>query len=924
MVDSPYSASTKEAFVFDDAHSITQLVQELQVANSSTFLVAGYRGVGKTSFVKRLAETLIKTHICAVLNVAKYVSYQALVKRLIRELYLQFKDHPIAKTEALEALSNEFLLLYDRTFNDIANSQVHNIKNETKVETEIKIDYKKLIIPIIAFISLALNLGYKVIPYSILNVIIFLGGSAWAGLTTWNLGITKGKTSTTTIETSIKTLYDDEIAEHFLFEILRKLKENGIKVIIGFDELDKHEKTESISKVIDDLKPLLLSGDADFFIITGQQLNYLFEEAALKENEVISSIFSKVIYVPFLRHATLLSFCHSLVAEELKNDERLATYFDSLILQSRRIPRRLTNLIRSELKWRGGCAYILLEDHRSADHSFDTKLLNCLTAITENMLPKIAKTDAQLDFFVAQIHIWALKMKAYGSVHFLMSEVIDEKSYERKIPAHYFSQLDGLSELLTDELMMSKMLGIKHQDDMQDESFYFWKNNSDSVQVPTQVGDAQAIDDNFDDQPIGDDFIADFANLEALIRQICVEIDPAEDSRNYTLKQLIGYLRSYDFFEVSTLRAETVDEVISVRNKIVHGHVIGEEAKLMGQKAQFNLNRLKAEILEEYAFHVAKNLLDGFEFTKPFRNVFDFSAVKDGQIILFDVKYRAKGRLSTNEIEDIITNFERFFKGTTYSCRYVLFCFIPGDANDFKLYNSFNKIVDEKFPKLKDKIDVVAIVEKSSFGIGPSIKKIVADIIANQIDIQERNYRYFTDEEIAQSGEIINQEAKKAWPNENDFDMQLNYADSEGSALDRLRSLKDVDVSASEWEVIVAQSKNKWPRSFSQQLRTFQTQVNALQDLKRLEPSPISIEELENIQAKSKLLYPLDYASQLDETVRQKQALMLINDLKPERVPADVLDKFKADASIGSPNDYEKQYQTILKCIEEYLISEKD
>lgn len=916
LIDSPYTEDNKGAFAFDDNELIDQLTQELKIALPSTFLVSGYRGVGKTSFVNRIAEQLKDDHVCAMMNMAKYDGYQLFVKRLVRELFIGYQKYTSLKTSIPEPLSSDFRLLYDRTFNDIANSHINQAKDETKAETEAKFDLKKLIIPILTTIIFTFNLGYDLIPYTILSLLLVIAGVAWTALTSWNLAVVKTNIKSITNEVSIKSLYDDEIAEHFLFEILRNLKDNGIKVIIGFDELDKHEALASITKIIDDLKPLLLSGYANFFIIAGQQLNYHYEEANLKENEVISSIFSKVIHIPFLRYATLRNFCLSLIEDpSLQKNEKVVAYMDSMILQSRRIPRRLVNLIRSELKWSDNSAQLVIDELYEEQHQSDSKLLNCLTSITDNTLPKIAKTDAQLDFFVAQVHVWILKMKEYGAAKFLMSEVMNLNSYKLSVPAHYQSQLWDLSNLLTDELMLNKILGFKHQDDIEDESYYFWTKKTVPKEENASIKNNSVEEDLVSDIIAGDDFIYDFAHLESLIRSICFELNPTDDFRHQTLKFLIGHLRSYGFFDNSRMRQEMIEEVIVARNSIVHGHAVGMEAKSMGQKAQFNLNRIKAEILEDYVFFISRSVLPSFEFKKEY-NKFDFSAITDNQILLFDVKYRAKGWLSSSEIKDSILNFDRFSKATTYDPKYVLFCFIPMSKNDFKLYNLTHKILEEDFPELKDRVEVVALMENSSAGMGSAIRKVLEGILLEPRESQSRNYQYFTDEEIAQVDKIIEKEAKKEWPDSNDFDMQLNYEDTERKAINTLRALKNIDVSQQEFNDIVKKAKAEFPSKFYWQMQLLNRQVEAVQTIKRLEAPPLSKEEFEKITSIAKNLHPLDYEKQLNEFVRQKQAFMLLKDMRADDISPEIFDMIKINAEHNWANDYDMQRQTILNEIE--------
>lgn len=70
LIDSPYSESTKSAFIFEDEEFLEQIVQELKKAHPSDFVVSGYRSVGKTSFVGIRPTKCIFFSVCLRLSFA--------------------------------------------------------------------------------------------------------------------------------------------------------------------------------------------------------------------------------------------------------------------------------------------------------------------------------------------------------------------------------------------------------------------------------------------------------------------------------------------------------------------------------------------------------------------------------------------------------------------------------------------------------------------------------------------------------------------------------------------------------------------------------------------------------------------------------------------------------------------------------------
>ena len=91
LSDAPYRPDRKDAFNFEDDDLVAQTILELTHGLPSSILMSGYRGVGKTSFANRVTEGLADNFLCVTINLAKYEGYPALIKRLIRGLYLSYE-----------------------------------------------------------------------------------------------------------------------------------------------------------------------------------------------------------------------------------------------------------------------------------------------------------------------------------------------------------------------------------------------------------------------------------------------------------------------------------------------------------------------------------------------------------------------------------------------------------------------------------------------------------------------------------------------------------------------------------------------------------------------------------------------------------------------------------------------------------------
>jgi Cdc6-like AAA superfamily ATPase len=674
LSDAPYRSDRKNAFAFEDNELVEQIVLELTHGMPSSFLVSGYRGVGKTSFVNRVIEKLGAEFICVTINLAKYDGYPVLLKKMIRALYLAYEarepsDSPKTK-EGLQ-FDQEFKLLYDRTFHEVVRNHTLNTKKESKKGTEAEFDLKK-VIPIVLTLLSTTSLTFNLIDYKILNYFVFILSLAWTCISVFKFNWSRSQDDLEIEETARKSLYDDNIAEHHLLTTLAQLQQQGIKVLIAFDELDKIEKTEEVLPVINDLKFLLLSGYASFFVIAGQGLYYQYERSGLLDDRVISTLFSKSIHIPFLKYAALKRYCLELVSDEgQRSDVLVNDHFDCLILASGRIPRKLVNLIRDQVRWKNAQAYLTLEEDQ-INLNKETRLLHALTRIMDNKLPDITTDQVRISFYIAQIYLWVIRMKQYNEARFQLSAVINEPAYQGKYPDTFIGPLWAVGELLMDELVKEAILKVYHPDDHEEESDYYWsfgiKNQSKDSSVPK--------DDHGNVQlpSIDPQFVIDFADLEALMREIYLDIEPSDTQRGkYSFPQLVNRLIDIGVLTKTWYSSNKVEELVSIRNKIVHGEGITQEEKKAVQNAAFTLNRLRAEVVDDFIFYITQRYLTAYN-VKREQNEFDFTARRNGLVILFDVKYQQNDQdneRTQSELMDKLANAGFTQSNEMYFIRFV-------------------------------------------------------------------------------------------------------------------------------------------------------------------------------------------------------------------------------------------------------------
>jgi len=305
-------------------------------------------------------------------NFVKADTKQNIIRKLIRALIITLNKNDLLRIKVnswtnrkLKFTLNE---LFKRTFHDIS-------RTETKSRTRILNSILEFAWLPVAF----LTLYYLLIPEDYKKALQDIGKTAKGGIeeglafdSVWKiiiyaiLAFVVGKITFTlerkrANDEQIKTLYDDEIAEIRLLESLKNLKDIGLKVIFVIDELDKIEDDKAIETLIGELKPLFLSGEAAFILVTGQQYMQKLEKSKYELDPVLPSLFSNSYHISLLskerldRHfKEIIHFPENLPSSsKFLDNQRLyyESFRDSIILRSNRITRKFIMLLRSEVNW---------------------------------------------------------------------------------------------------------------------------------------------------------------------------------------------------------------------------------------------------------------------------------------------------------------------------------------------------------------------------------------------------------------------------------------------------------------------------------------------------------------------------------------------------------------------------------------------
>ncbi|GAB1779563.1 hypothetical protein PMEGAS67_50400 [Priestia megaterium] len=762
--DAPFKGEGKEIFAFDNKELIYQLKQEILYGNPTSFLVSGYRGVGKTSFISKVEQDIKKDignntgirPLFIKINSPKYQEHSLLLRKIIREVYLS-----IQKSYNIEELRNQnkeivtsLELLFERTFKDVEGAEKNTLKYEDTNLLSARVNLKRLTLLLVTLIISGINIEYNLIDWLLslknnnhLDLALFIIPAIWTTLELFSFKKTKNRNKTDLMEINRKTLYDDEIAEYQLNRTLSDLKELKIRPVFVLDELDKIDDIEQLESLIGDLKSLMLSGLASFILVSGQDLYYKFNTSHVLDDALISSIFSNTIHVPLLSTQGFIDlFSNILEDTSLLNKKSVVNYIKSQILNSNRLPRRFIHLIKKDLIWRDDKAYLRIDDKYSDAYSTDAKLLGIIDSLKKSELLVEGYGEGIIDFFTNQLHIWIQKIKLKGNTFFSKDEVYNlESDYKSSHPNWYFTRLNALILSLLEELSELELLEKRIDKSDEDEEFTYYRWTK-QVTIKTELDINQ-------DSEFQSKFLSTFIEFENYLRRIYQDIFKDNNTkRKHSVAKMLRDLENTeaDFLKRIYENKDNLKSIIDFRNRIVHGEILKLSDLDLSHQYNMRLKTIKPRLAEDYTYFVIKKYLSPFNYSvnkkisADLRDkyVFDFEAVHQtddkAANIFFSVKYYSIDRRRLREFVSESIQALSYYNSQSDKNANFLLVFYENTEN-IKTSNMYSerKIIDDLIQDaphyLRDCITSLYISENQDISIEQTLLTCLNDLLKKGI-----------------------------------------------------------------------------------------------------------------------------------------------------------------------------------------------
>lgn len=682
-----------------------QISNNIFYFSESSILISGYRGVGKTTMIRMIEETVRAKYVEDVLqseilfvhmNMDKYDTYPNFIRNLTRSLYLSFEKNFEDKADKKSnELRKNLEKLYRQTFFTL--SEKYKLTNSDLKETSLSVKFKladffKKVVPIFLLcmggILSCFNLG-KVsgLPILIIGFLSFVADRI-------TFEKTKIEKEEVLEELSADSFYDNEIAEYRFFEILDILKCNKVKVVFVFDEIDKIDTPKKLEKTISELKKLILHEGSNSILIAGQQLFYKLASANLSDDGFLSSMFSTVFHVPMMQSEELKDKVDSYFKNDsYKSNSILDQYLDSAILRSNCVLRQLRHEIISDISWADEDPVVNLNESRVIEMKIDSQILKSISRIIENQ-PYFQISDAKSDLVRYHLYVWVNRMKQYKFSSFFAEDIYDRESLmHKKYPLSSIIEMDQVFPILLNEMIKSNILK-KEESEKKTEIIYRWV---DKIKIsPENIS----------------------KNLESISSLYSQSQAVANFYKNF----------DHDFIEnclIKNPQFSQINDFLKLNDDIFNNKKLSAEEIQYLQELVEKLNVNKPNLLEEFTRYVVTEMFyyDGFTDQSKASHRYqgdqpDIVISSETSELLFEVKYLANPRLSNSILNQLFSLLNQRIKENRINSQskdVLLFLIIFQNEHrnsediefDEKKIQSAIKKFNETFPELDNNLFIV-------------------------------------------------------------------------------------------------------------------------------------------------------------------------------------------------------------------------
>lgn len=740
---------TPKEYLEESPETYEKLRNHVLHFEESSILISGYRGVGKTTMIQMLEDSITttigrgdgieknnpkeslldgKTVLCIHMNMDRYDTYPNFIRNLSRELFISYKKtNKDTKTDDSELLS-QLEKLYQQTFYQVNEISSIEKKVERKVTKSLTLNAGTFIKTLLPLLIVILGPFLPTLKFNIPGFVVTIIGFIGFVLGNFNFSRTKSKKNIEKNNVQIESFYDSEIAEYRFFDMLNKLKESNFKVVLIFDEIDKIDKDKKLDKTLAEIKKIILHQGTNSILIAGQRLLYKLISAGVTDDGLLSSMFSSTLHVPMLEYDDLKEKLYKyFIVKDPDNDEEseiLNYYIDSVILKSNSVLRQARHEIISDIEFdKDRRPYIDLSVQKNSGIKLDSTLLGKVNEIV-NKQPYFKKREGKEDLVKYHLFIWINKMKQYKYTTFSSLEIYDRQEVnEENYPRISLIEMDLIFPILLKSLVKENIIEKipTEDDDIEDkeEIRYRWiENNISSNENRNGVNEG----------------------ISELYIQVQEELKFYNNFDNIFLNK----------YNTSRFNNDNIELLKDFNEKIFDNKELSKKEIKDIQSLLYNSKREKRILLESYTNFVLSRTLKEFGFYEyPISQNRSLSVNPDivysskSKDILVEVKAYDKPQLNNNVMNQICFNLIRWEKllkdnGDMKDFVAVLVIYDISTKNKNKeedysnLQNKWLNRFNRFFPEYQNKFFVILMPMIS----GPLLEKRILNIV------EEKNFYY--------------------------------------------------------------------------------------------------------------------------------------------------------------------------------------